>query len=115
MQWLRRSFRILVKIGLGALVGIACLLVGLLLDATGDVRRDDKIRTVEGKEIGWITSATRSPHLNRTVALGYVKYDYLQPGTPVRIINDDAEREAHVAELPFVRGSWYEKDAKQEI
>jgi folate-binding protein YgfZ len=86
---------------------VAKRVAGLVLDAAGDVRPEDKIRTPEGKEIGWITSAAYSPGLERRVALGYVKYDYLQPGTSVRIINDDEEREAHVAELPFVRGSWY--------
>lgn len=94
---------------------VAKRLAGLLLDTPGDVRRDDKIRTPDDKEIGWITSATHSPICNRTVALGYVKYDYLQPGTLVRIINDDAERDAHVVALPFVHGSWYAKDAKQKI
>jgi folate-binding protein YgfZ len=88
---------------------VAKRLAGLLLDAEGEVGRDDKIRTPEGKEIGWITSAARSPHLNRAVALGYVKYDYLQPGTPVRLVCAQGELEAHVSELPFVRGSWYDK------
>ncbi|HEY0320701.1 MAG TPA: aminomethyltransferase family protein [Pyrinomonadaceae bacterium] len=85
---------------------VAKRLAGLMLNVEGEMQRDDKVRTAEGKEIGWITSATRSPLLNRTVALGYIKYDYLQPGTRVRVVSNDAELEAHVAELPFVRGSW---------
>lgn len=92
---------------------VAKRLAGLMLDADGIVSRDDKVTTAEGKEIGWITSATYSPQLNRTIALGYVKYDYLQPGTPVRIRHEDAESEAHVAQLPFVRGSWYASDEEQ--
>lgn len=86
---------------------VAKRLAGLVLETEGELRSDDKIRMPEGKEIGWITSPTRSPRLNRSIALGYVKYDYLQPNTQVRIINNDVEREAHVTELPFVRGSWY--------
>lgn len=89
---------------------VAKRLAGLMLEAGGEARRDDKIRTPEGKEIGWITSATHSPQLQRAVALGYVKYDYLQPDTPVRIAGGETELEARVAELPFVRGSWYDKD-----
>jgi folate-binding protein YgfZ len=89
---------------------VAKRLAGLTLDVEGYVRRDDKIRTAEGKEVGWITSATRSPRLNQAIALGYVKYDYLQPGTPLRVVHDEAELEAHVAELPLVRGSWYDHD-----
>lgn len=88
---------------------VAKQLAGVVPDTEAEVRAGDKVRTSEGKEIGWITSATGSPRLNRTVALGYVKYDYLQPGTPVRVLRGDAEVEAHVAELPFVRGSWHEQ------
>jgi folate-binding protein YgfZ len=88
---------------------VAKRLAGLLLDAEGEVKRDDKVSTAEGKEIGWITSAVHSPRLQRAVALGYVKYDYLPPGTPVRVVGDDKEHAAHVVELPFVRGSWYER------
>ena len=51
-------------------------------------------------------SARRSRLTLRTIALGYLKYDYLTPGTPVRILVGDEESAAHVVELPFVRGSW---------
>ncbi|MBD0373510.1 MAG: aminomethyl transferase family protein [Pyrinomonadaceae bacterium] len=89
---------------------VAKRLSGVMLDAEGEARAGDKIRTPEGKEIGWITSLARSPILNRTIALGYVKYDYLKAGTPLRVLSNEAEVEAHVAELPFVRGSWYESE-----
>ncbi|HYO91213.1 MAG TPA: aminomethyltransferase family protein [Pyrinomonadaceae bacterium] len=89
---------------------VAKRLAGVMPDAEEEVRAGDKVRTAEGKEIGWITSASRSPRLNRTVALGYVKYDYLQPGTPVRVVRNDVEVEAHVSGLPFVRGSWFDEE-----
>lgn len=86
---------------------VAKRLAGLIMEGEGDLHPGDKIRTPEGREIGLLTSATHSPALGRSIALGYVKYDYLGPGTPVRIIGDGVERDARVAELPFVRGSWY--------
>jgi folate-binding protein YgfZ len=86
---------------------VAKRLAGLMPDVDAEVLREDKVRTPEGKEVGWITSATRSIRLNRTIALGYVKYDYLKEGTPLLILSRDAELEAKVVELPFVRGSWY--------
>jgi glycine cleavage system aminomethyltransferase T len=46
---------------------------------------------------------TLSPHLGRSVALGYVKYDYLAPGTSVKVVSGDKEFAAQVTELPFVR------------
>lgn len=89
---------------------VAKRLAGIMPDTEALVRAGDRVRTAEGKEIGWITSAAHSPSLNKTVALGYVKYDYLQPGTPVRVVSNEVEAEAHVSELPFVRGSWHEKE-----
>jgi folate-binding protein YgfZ len=85
---------------------VAKRLAGVALEE-GEALRDDKLRTVEGKEVGWITSPAYSPRLNQAIALGYVKYDYLQPGTELRVTRDGAEHRARVVELPFVRGSWY--------
>jgi folate-binding protein YgfZ len=88
---------------------VAKKLAGLTFDEQGDAKRDDKVRTPDGKEIGRLTSLAFSPRLNRTIALGYIKYDYLAPETPVRVSSGDAELAAHVTEIPFVRGSWYEE------
>jgi glycine cleavage system T protein len=87
---------------------VAKKLTGLVFDEQGEPSRDDKIRAMDGKEIGRLTSVTFSPRLNRLIALGYVKYDYLAPGTEVRVRSGDAELAAHVAALPHVRGSWRE-------
>ncbi|MDT5121685.1 MAG: hypothetical protein QOC96_1167 [Acidobacteriota bacterium] len=87
---------------------VAKKLAGLVFDETGEAKRDDKIRTPEGKEIGRLTSIAFSPRLNRMIALGLVKYDYLAPETQVRVVSNDAELAAHVTALPHVRGSWYE-------
>jgi aminomethyltransferase len=87
---------------------VAKKLCGLSFDDSGEPKRDDKIRTMDGKEIGRLTSVILSPQLNRTVALGYVKYDYLAPGTEVRVISHETELAARVVELPHVRGSWHE-------
>ena len=93
---------------------VAKRLAGLSFADRGEVERNAKIRTADGKEIGRITSVTFSPRLDHTIALGYVKYDYLAPGTPVRVLYGDEERAAHVVELPFVRGSWYEAGSSPE-
>lgn len=87
---------------------VAKRLAGLTIE--GEAAPDDKLRTVEGKEAGWLTSVTRSPFLNQTIALGYVKYDYLQPGTELIVVRDGAEYAARVVALPFVRGSWYDME-----
>jgi folate-binding protein YgfZ len=97
---------------------VAKRLTGLVFDddRRESATRDANVKTADGKEIGRITSSVFSPQLNRAVALGIVKYDYLQTGTEVRVAvkgNED-ERAAHVAELPLVRGSWFEVDTNAE-
>jgi folate-binding protein YgfZ len=82
---------------------VAKKLTGLVLNEASPVERGVPILSEEEKDIGRVTSATFSPSLDHAIALGYVKYDYLKPGTKVKVGGIDAE----VAELPFVRGSWY--------
>lgn len=87
---------------------VAKRLAGLVLEDDAELETDAKVRTPEGKEIGQITSSVFSPRLGRRIALGILKYDYLQPDTEVLVISGAAETEraARVASLPFVRGSW---------
>jgi folate-binding protein YgfZ len=87
---------------------VAKKLIGLVLDETGTPARGDKIISADGKEIGRLTSVAFSPRVGRVIALGYVKYDYLAPGTEVRIRSGERELAARTSELPHVRGSWYE-------
>lgn len=54
---------------------------------------------VEGKNAGRITSTAFSPKLERNISLGFVRYDYLTPGTHASV----AGRTATVSELPFLR------------
>jgi len=76
---------------------VARKLVGLLIDGAQVPPRGAVIRSGE-REIGRVTSSTRSPALKRPIALGYVHRDFLEPGTNVTIENASAQ----VATLPFV-------------
>ncbi|MEO6393158.1 MAG: glycine cleavage T C-terminal barrel domain-containing protein [Pyrinomonadaceae bacterium] len=89
---------------------VAKKLTGLKI-AGGPVAPEDKLFSVEGKEIGRVTSAVYSPALDQWVALGYVKYDFLAAGTELQLKSSESEFPAVVAELPLVRGSWYEPAA----
>jgi len=84
---------------------VAKKLSGLLFDGTVQVDPGAIINSVDGKEIGRITSATYSPKLNRTIALAYLKYDYLAVGTHVRIVAGNQEVNGEVVALPFVRST----------
>jgi folate-binding protein YgfZ len=93
---------------------VAKKLAGLLFSDEAEVERGARVLAADGKDIGRVTSATFAPRLSRTVALAYIKYDYLAAGTVARIIAGEAEREATVAELPLLRGSWFERDETAE-
>ena len=54
--------------------------------------------TVDGREVGRITSAALSPTLGVPIALGYLRHEHLEPGTRVTV----AGQWATVAALPFV-------------
>jgi folate-binding protein YgfZ len=82
---------------------VAKKLAGIVLEENHPVESGAKILSEDGKEIGRITSSTFSPALDRAIALSYVKYDYLAPGSSVKV----NEGPAKVTELPFIRGSWY--------
>lgn len=58
------------------------------------------ILKADGKEIGRVTSTAVSPKLG-SIGLGYVRYEYLDPGTKVLV---DDEIGATVTELPFIHG-----------
>ena len=87
---------------------VAKKLSGVVLDDSTPVPRNSKIISSDGKEIGRVTSSAFSPRLDRAIALGYLKYDYLAAGTEVKVAAPESETKATVAELPFVRGSWYD-------
>ena len=76
---------------------VARKLVGLALDSEQAPEAGATIRSGD-REIGRVTSSTVSPALKRSIALGYVHRDFLEPGTIVTI----GEQSAVVAALPFV-------------
>ena len=82
---------------------VAKKLSGLLFEDSVKVDADATIKSTDGKEIGRITSVTYSPHLGRTIALGYLKFDYIAYGTSVKVGDNGVP--AQVTELPFVQGS----------
>lgn len=79
---------------------VAKKLVGISFNENSNVTSGNTIKLPDDKDIGRVTSATYSPHLKHTIALGYVKYDYLEAGTKVKV----SEVMGKVTELPFVRG-----------
>jgi folate-binding protein YgfZ len=83
---------------------VAKKLTGLLMDHETPLAPSATIWSETGDEIGRVTSVCVSPRLTRTIALAYVKYDYLAVGTKVKV----KDATGTVILLPFIRGGWYE-------
>jgi folate-binding protein YgfZ len=99
---------------------VAKKLTGLVLEDEGDSAADANAlatgatikNTDASREIGRVTSVVFSPRLQKRIALGIVKYDFLAPGTEVLIKDAARARRARVCALPFVYGSWHVEDAE---
>lgn len=87
---------------------VAKRLAGLVLERDVEIPSGARVKTEDGeREAGRVTSSVYSPRLRARVALGLVKYDFLKPGTELKIFAGEEELcAARVAELPLVRGSW---------
>lgn len=76
-------------------------LSGLVLSGEIIPRKGSGIFSGE-KKIGFVTSAVLSPAMAEPIALGYVRREYIEPGTSVLIkLPDDSLGEARVTPLPF--------------
>lgn len=56
----------------------------------------------EGREVGYVTSAVKSPALNASIALGYVRRDANQVGTELALRGSGGETKALIVQVPFV-------------
>ncbi len=79
------------------------MLRGLLLAGAGadSAAKGDKLFKGD-KEVGLLTSVTRSPRLQATIALGYLRKEAQQPGTELALRSGSWQIKATVSELPFI-------------
>ncbi|HEV7744569.1 MAG TPA: aminomethyltransferase family protein [Pyrinomonadaceae bacterium] len=82
---------------------VARKLTGMTFEQAVTVAVGATVNSEDDKEVGRVTSVTYSPHLGRTIALAYLKYDFLAAGTSLRLSSADGDCRARVSELPFVR------------
>src|SRR5437870_9860310 len=57
------------------------------------------------REVGWITSAVRSPSLGKVIAFGFPLRDFTPPGTGLTVEINGERKAASVHALPFVKES----------
>jgi len=59
----------------------------------------------EEREVGWVSSAVRSPSLGKVIAFGFPLRDFTAPGTALTVEINGERKPATVHTLPFVKGS----------
>jgi aminomethyltransferase len=75
-------------------------LVGLVMNGSIVPPRGAKLFSGD-REVGWVSSATHSPHLKTPIALAFPLRDFSAPGTNLTIEIDGVRYDATVAALPF--------------
>jgi len=55
-----------------------------------------------GKEVGYVTSAVKSPSFNANIAFGYVRREVFQIGNELALRTAAGESVAKVVALPFI-------------
>lgn len=77
-------------------------LVGLVIDAPQDYVPETGTKVFSGdREVGWISSATHSPTLNKTIAMAFPLRDFTAPQTELTVAQDQQRYAAIVHTLPF--------------
>ena len=77
-------------------------LVGLVLNDVIIPPKGAKLFSGD-REVGWVSSATTSPHQNGVIALGFPLRDFSKTGTTLSIEVEGTKHNATVVELPFYR------------
>src|SRR5687767_3516405 len=81
--------------------GISRKLVGFEMIEKGIPRHGYEIKDFSGELIGYVTSGTQSPSLNKAIGMGYVQLAFTQPDTNIFIKIRDKLLQAKVVKLPF--------------
>jgi aminomethyltransferase len=79
-------------------------LAGLVLEDTLIPPPGAKLFSGE-REVGWVSSAVRSPSLGKVIAFGFPLRDFTPPGTALTVEINGERKPATVQPLPFVKGS----------
>ncbi|KAJ3050701.1 hypothetical protein HK097_008307 [Rhizophlyctis rosea] len=80
--------------------------VGLIVEGA-PAREGAKILSVDGEELGTITSGCPSPVLKKNVAMGYVKSGFHKQGTDVQVQVRNRLQKAKITKMPFVPHQYY--------
>ncbi len=77
-------------------------LVGLVIEGTEKDQPEAGAKLFSGtREVGWVSSATFSPLLQKPIALGFSLRDFTPPATQLEVETQGKKFSASVSALPF--------------
>jgi aminomethyltransferase len=82
--------------------GVTRKLVGFEMVDKGIPRHHYKICDINGTEIGYVTSGTQSPSLQKAIGMGYVTIDHSAIDNKIYISVRDKQLKAKIVKFPFV-------------
>lgn len=85
--------------------GIPRMLVGFEIVVPGIARQGDKVFSADGQEIGIATSGSKTPTVNRSIGMAFVKSEAAKVGTPLQLQVRGNMLAAKVIEKPFYKRS----------
>jgi aminomethyltransferase len=81
--------------------GVQRKLVGFEMIDKGIPRHGYELKDQGGAQIGYVTSGTQSPSLNKAIGMGYVRVAFSAVDTPIYVKVRDKLLQAKVVKLPF--------------
>ncbi|MEM9422113.1 MAG: glycine cleavage system aminomethyltransferase GcvT [Pseudomonadota bacterium] len=81
--------------------------VGIKPLGRAPAREGVEIQSVDGAEIGIVTSGSFGPTFGGPIAMGYVSSEFAAAGTKIHLIVRGKVQEAEVVDLPFVEQRYY--------
>jgi aminomethyltransferase len=79
-------------------------LIGIVLEGRRAARTGNKVLTIDGKEVGIVTSGMFSPILEKAIALAFVHSQYtFTPGDKINLEIGGKPFPGEVVEMPFYK------------
>ena len=81
--------------------GVERKLVGFEMIDKGIPRHGYELKDQTGMQIGYVTSGTQSPSLNKAIGMGYVRVAFAAVDTPIYVKVREKLLQAKVVKIPF--------------
>ncbi|HEY4001149.1 MAG TPA: glycine cleavage system aminomethyltransferase GcvT [Candidatus Xenobia bacterium] len=85
--------------------GVSRHLVGFKMEESGIGRHGYPVKSLEGVDLGYITSGTFSPTMDEALGLAYIRAGHHSIGTELDVVIRNRTARARVAKTPFYKGS----------